>query len=264
MARQSDRDVSAFSCSDAGRRAAVTVWLAQSGEIGREEQAAWLALLSHEERAHWQILAVPTVRAQYLAGRALVRTALSRHTGVPAHAWCFGAGPRGKPFIAAPQEWRGLRFNLSHSGGLLACAVGRVGRLGIDVEHIRAMPDWPALARRVCSTAEQEQLMQRMPEAQLEHFYTLWTMKEAYGKACGTGLALPMRDIEFEFGPAGASLRPSGQVAVGGHWRFPQFRSRGNYRMALALPLSPEQPLSVTLRPAWDDPAGSAPTWECI
>jgi len=234
------------------------VWLARRGAAGPDQQAAWLTLLDANERVRWQGLELAAVRDRYLAGRALVRMALSRHTGVRPDAWRFGTGPRGKPFIAAPQAWHGLRFNLSHADDLLACAVGRVGRLGIDVEHARVLPDWPVLARRICSPAEQDYLARAAARRRAEQFCAVWTLKEAYGKAWGTGLALPLADVSFDFGPAGATLRPSGRLAGNpAHWRFLQFRSRNGYRMALALTMPPERRLHVTLRAA-DALAGPA------
>src|SRR5436309_1300972 len=86
---------------------------------------AYLALLSTEEQARLQRFRRLENQQEYLVARALVRTVLSRYVAVDPRQWVFALNPHGRPDIAVPEEGRWLAFNLSHSNGVVACAVAR-------------------------------------------------------------------------------------------------------------------------------------------
>lgn len=91
----------------------------------------------------------------------------------------------------------GLQFNLTHTNGLIALAVTTQAPVGIDVEYLNRQAGIPKLASRYFSDEENSALYRLPAEAWSQRFYDLWTLKEAYLKACGTGLTTPLRDFSF-------------------------------------------------------------------
>ncbi len=135
-------------------------------------------------------------------GRAATRVILSRYAEVPPEQWEFTAGKYGRPEVTAPCRFRGLNFNRSHTPGLVALAVAEDRRIGIDVEDVERGPFDRRVAAHCFSTAERERLDARLPEGRDRGSLELWTLKEAYVKATGRGLGLPIREIEFDLDSA--------------------------------------------------------------
>ncbi len=176
----------------------VEVWFADPAEI---DDAA-IALLDEGERERMERFLFERDRRLYLAAHALVRRALSRHADVDPAAWRFAAEEGGRPVLAGPAPVPPLRFNLSHCRGLVACAIARERDVGIDVERITELPR--ELIDRIASPGEAAALRALPAGAQPERFFTLWTLKEAYVKARGLGLALPVEQACFYFDAPGS------------------------------------------------------------
>lgn len=161
-------------------------------------------LLSAEERTRAARFHFERDRQVYIAGHALMRGMLARCTGRDPRQWQFSTGPHGKPeAIAAPGE-PGLRVNLSHTRGLAAVALTLEADIGVDVEWIERETSYMDLAGRFFSPQEQRYLASKPENLQRHVFFALWTLKEAYIKAIGLGLAMPLSD--FAFDPAGPSI----------------------------------------------------------
>ncbi|MCT7356888.1 4'-phosphopantetheinyl transferase superfamily protein, partial [Streptomyces sp. 15-116A] len=182
--------------------------------IGADETHVWVAvphtpadgarrtagqeLLSDEERARLRRLVRAEDRLAFTAAHALVRSALSRCVpDVPAGVWEFLRTPYGKPEIAAPRVRPPLRFSLSHTRGLVACAVTAGAPCGVDVEAVDRATDPTRLARAVCTPRERSWLAGLEGTARPAAFSRLWTLKEAYVKARGRGLSLPLSQCGF-------------------------------------------------------------------
>lgn len=157
--------------------------------------------------------------------------------GIAPEAIAFTTGAHGKPLLDGVAAASGIFFNLSHSDnlGLVGWAQGR--EIGVDVERWREMRDEAALVRRYFSPAEVA-AYEALPAAQrTEAFFNCWTRKEAYIKAIGRGLGLPLDsfDVSMESGDGARLLRPSGLSDDGRKW-------------SLAAPmLAPELSLAVVL-----------------
>ena len=103
-------------------RSGLSLWLAQPDDFATDEVVAKYApLLTEEERTRWQRLRYPRHRREYLATRALVRSALSHYRPLAPEEWRFQPNAHGKP---ATDPDCGLRFNLSNSLGLVVCLIG--------------------------------------------------------------------------------------------------------------------------------------------
>ena len=188
----------------------VHVWLADPGQVPEPAARAAAHRLSDDERERWQRLRRAPDRHLFLVAHLLVRTALSRHADVPPESWAFRATEQGRPEIRSP-EGTGLRFSLSHTDGLAACLVCREWACGVDVEPAGARRDPMRIARRYFTPGELE-LLEGLPETERhDRFLRIWTLKEAFLKARGTGIAGGLDRIEIRPDGAGgltATLHP--------------------------------------------------------
>jgi 4'-phosphopantetheinyl transferase len=176
-------------------------------------------LLSPEELARWQAFRFDRHRREYLATRALARTALSHRRPVRLEAWQFQLNAHGRPSVVPDC---GLRFNLSNCPGLVVCLVAEDIEVGVDVEPCERAEQIAELAAEVFSPRELAQLEALRGMAKLDRALSLWTLKEAYIKARGMGLSLPLKKFSFVFdGTEGIHLEldaSSGDEA--GRWQF--------------------------------------------
>jgi 4'-phosphopantetheinyl transferase len=222
------------------------LWLADPGDLAESAvEEACAALLDDAERARAARFRFDRHRREYLATHALTRVALSHAHPLPPQAWRFSVNQYGKP---SPIPECGLRFNQSNSVELAVCLVARstanpgaataeVGaEVGVDVESFARAEEIVPLAPRVFSAAERAQL-DALPAAERpDRALSLWTLKEAYIKARGIGLSLPLQGISFLFDGADAMRL---EVAPGVdddpvRWRFCRFDHAG-HRIALAV-----------------------------
>jgi 4'-phosphopantetheinyl transferase len=165
--------------------------------------------LAADERERAERFRVPVVRARFIAGRATLRNILGRLAGCPPSALQFAYGEKGKPYLVPPSP-RMPKFNLSHSHGLALYAVSLDREIGIDLEMIRQDRDHEKLARRFFSPIETAELMALPAPQRLPAFFDCWTRKEAYLKARGQGLAVPLASFDVSLAPG----RPAALLSV--------------------------------------------------
>ena len=155
----------------------------------------------------------------FALGREMARTLVGSALDVPPEAWIWREGPHGRPEIGAPASR--LHFNLSHSAGLVVCALSRDRAVGVDVEDLtRRAPD-PAIVSRYCSPVEAEDVCTQA-DGWRDRFLTYWTLKEAYLKARGLGISVHLSDISFTLA-AGDQARIGFRGSLAGtdeRWRF--------------------------------------------
>jgi 4'-phosphopantetheinyl transferase len=167
--------------------------------------------LDPQERARAERFVPEKVRRRFLCARGSLREILADLVDLPPAELRFGYGDQGKPFLDLPGD---LRFNLSHSHerALVGATWGR--DLGVDLEHLREGQDLRGLAERFFSEPER-QALRRVPEPEFRReFLRVWTRKEAYLKARGTGLALPLGDFAV---PLGDLRHPANLAWTRGH-----------------------------------------------
>ncbi|MEN9201610.1 MAG: 4'-phosphopantetheinyl transferase superfamily protein [Thermostichus sp. DG_1_6_bins_120] len=170
------------------------VWL--QGIPPLEELLPSLSLLSPEERNKAEHLRLPADQRRFLAGRLFLRRLLSRYSGLPPESIGIEQGPKGKPYWRDPPQ--PIQFNLSHSHEQILVALALNQRVGVDLEWIRPVRHWQAIAQRYFSPTEQADLAHCPEDERDALFFQLWTRKEALLKATGTGWAgaktLAMKD----------------------------------------------------------------------
>lgn len=153
--------------------------------------------LSATEWARAQRFRFPEHRRRYLTSHVALRDLLCARFGLGAAEIVFSENAYGKPALSAPI---GGVFNLSHSDEVALIALGSDGELGVDVEQCRSLAH-DDLARRNFSPAECEVLDRLAPARRLAGFFACWTRKEAYIKAKGMGLSIPLDAFTVEADP---------------------------------------------------------------
>jgi len=220
----------------------IHLWVAYPDDLKDEATALKCArLLSEDERARLERFKFDRHRREYLATRAVGRAALSAYAEVAPGDWRFEAGEHGKPAIvrasggqALCEQASGLKFNLSNSMGLVVCAVAHGLEIGVDVEPYTRAKTIEEVAERFFSARELEQLEPLRGEERRERGLTLWTLKEAYMKARGLGMALPTKLFSFVFeGGGGHRLEMDAEAEdAAERWRFCTLDHAG-HRIAL-------------------------------
>jgi 4'-phosphopantetheinyl transferase len=184
--------------------------------------ARWQEVLSSDELARAARFHFQRDRQHFVASRALLRTILASYLATDANSVNFSYSKREKPSLALAFADSKVTFNISHSGGIALLAFSRGREVGVDVEQVRCDFDLEAFARRFFSTHEQNQLAAVPEEEKVEAFFRCWTRKEAYIKATGDGLSLPLSQFDVSLGGgAGNGLlatRPDGREAE--RWRL--------------------------------------------
>jgi 4'-phosphopantetheinyl transferase len=140
-------------------------------------------------------------RMRFTRARATMRQILSRYVGVPPAELAFSYGAAGKPELSGDSEKSGIRFNLSHSGELALLAVTQKLAVGVDVELVDAKITGEDIAVRFFAAGEASRLRAMPPAERADGFFACWTRKEAYIKALGEGLSVPLDSFEVAFGP---------------------------------------------------------------
>jgi 4'-phosphopantetheinyl transferase len=214
------------------------LWYARTEVCCTPDRLAYYrSLLSPDEVARFERLAVDTLRDEYLLTRALCRLGLSRYTGFPPKDLRFSANANGRPHLDPPNGTLDLRFNLSNARHVVAGIFVRGVDAGVDVESTVRVSHVEEIAERYFSPSEQASLACLAPELRRARFFALWTLKEAYVKARGLGLAAGLREFSFEL-DAPPPLRVAFDPAFdddAARWQFGLFQPDDQHCIALAL-----------------------------
>lgn len=183
------------------------------------ERQALAGLLDDGERARADRFRFPAHSRRFQVAHARLRQELAAVLQVQPAGLEFDTGEHGKPRIAGPSSLCSLEFNLSHSGslGLVGWARGRA--IGVDIEFWRAVSDEAALVRRYFSASEIAAYESLASPRRTRGFFNGWTRKEAYVKAVGRGLGLPLDSFDVSLDDDDARLlRPSAIGEDGRTW----------------------------------------------
>lgn len=199
-----------------------------------EQFAAAFRTLSPAERERASRFVFERDRLDFVIAHALLRRELSDRHDLPAEAWTFATTEFGKPLVTGPPA-ADIAFNLSHTRGLVACAVSTGCDVGIDVEAVDGPASMLDLAAHYFSSREIADL-QRCPAAERQtRFIELWTLKEAYVKAMSIGLSHPLHTFSFLFEPPASLRLETGPTHDPREWQFALFALAERYRMAVAV-----------------------------
>jgi 4'-phosphopantetheinyl transferase len=201
-----------------------------------EALAAAVDLLSADERGRCERFVRSADRRDFAFAHALLRRTLTDCGDRPPREWRFIECAGGKPQL--PRKMAGdaqLSFNISHTNGLVACAVTNGRAVGVDVEAIDRRLSAVDLAERFFSPAEARAVRSSSGSAIGERFIETWVLKEAFVKAVGTGLGSRLDDFAFAFDePSSIRFEPPPCVPVR-QWRFALFAPTDRHRLAIAV-----------------------------
>lgn len=210
--------------------------------------------LNTEEKARAERFLVPLARQRFIAARGILRELLARYLGLEPGEIALSYGPQGKPSLAPGHQSR-ICFNVSHSGNKGMLVFANDAEVGVDVEQVRQDFKGMEIASRFFSEQEIAELTE-LPEGMAsERFFDCWTKKEAYVKAHGQGLSVPLRSftvrlgkehqtIEDEAGKRWGCYRveagtgfAGAVVAAGENWKLKSWEWSAEEQKATAVPV---------------------------
>jgi 4'-phosphopantetheinyl transferase len=203
--------------------ASAVVWLFDAAEL--EGSLPLLErFLSTEEREKARRFVRPDVGRTCAIARGTLRWLLGAEIGCRPEEVAIVYNEFGKPELCGGA---GPLFNVSHSEGRIAIALGFGAPVGIDIERVRPGPEWPDLSRRYFAPREAEYIESLNPEQRNQAFFEIWTRKEAYVKAQGRGLSIPLDAFCVPLGPMslGAALVEDGT----GLWQAGPLATEGEF-----------------------------------
>ena len=228
----------------------IEVWFVDFADLPEVLPAAYDEVLDETERTRRARFLFERDRRTYAVAHALVRWMLSSfQPSVPPREWSFTTNDYGRPEIAASFA-SDLRFNLSHTRGAALCGVARRRDLGVDLEAVDRQASCVELADRYFAPAEVADLRRHAPQRQREAFFDYWTLKEAYIKARGMGLAIPLDGFAFHL-RAGEAIRLDCAAELadyGRAWTFAQWSFGERFRAATAARCAAGEMLRVMYR----------------
>jgi len=214
----------------------VHVWYRATEALDDTAIAAAASSLSDDEREQYGRFHFARDARDYAAAHALLRHTLSRSSERSPAEWRFEKTPAGKPLLrdagAAP-----VAFSLSHTNGMVACAVTSAAAVGVDVERVDRCVDTATVTARFFAPQEAAELTRLHGDARRARFFDLWTLKEALVKALGTGIASSFTSIAFTV-HAGRVTLIAPQLEPDG-WQFSLFAPSPVHRLAVAVQLPP-------------------------
>jgi 4'-phosphopantetheinyl transferase len=213
----------------------VEVWFAELGDSNSLD--TWESLLAPEEQERAQRFHFAPDLRRYTYGRGLLRWLLGAYLEMDPTDLRFTYSPHGKPDLAFGIAKRQLGFNVSHSGTLLLLAFAWERCVGVDVEQVREDVEVEQIAERFFSHNEREALLSLNEASRIPAFFRCWSRKEAYIKATGKGLSLPLSEFDVSLLPgqpaALLATRPDPREA--GRWTLYNLETGSEYAAAVAV-----------------------------
>jgi 4'-phosphopantetheinyl transferase len=217
----------------------------------REEISGYFNLLSPEEKARSERFYFERDCDRYIVGRGILRTLLSRYLGIEASRIEFVYGPHGKPAVATDSRDKLLQFNLSHSNDQALYIFGWDHSVGIDLEYICPMQDADDFAAQFYSARETALINSLSDDQKWDAFFKLWTCKEAFLKANGSGLSAPLDEVEISLDVDGSARLTSigGDSEQAANWRLETINTVVGYQAAVAVEGQGGQVLKLSFLP---------------
>jgi len=214
----------------------VHLWRIDLAAVAPAEKR-WQRILSDDERSRAARFHFERDRQHFTATRALLRTILANYVGMEPSDLVFRYSDKEKPSLDPRFSHDPVDFNVSHSGAAALLAFARGRALGVDIEIIRHDFDPAALAHRFFSKHEQTLLAAADPSEKYSAFFRCWTRKEAYIKAVGTGLSLPLDQFDVSLLPGDdhALLATRPNAAEAAEWSLREVPVNDGYVGALCV-----------------------------
>ena len=200
------------------------------------QRAFFQNTLDEDERSRADRFYFSRDRERFIVARGVLRVLLGRYLDRSPESLFFTYSTHGKPALALESGADAIRFNLSHSHGTALYAVTRGRELGVDLEFIRGDLEAEQIAERFFSQSEIGALRALPPDLRKNAFFLCWTRKEAYIKARGEGLSMPLDQFDVSLIPgepaALLSTHPDPDEALS--WSLTHLSPAPGYAAALA------------------------------
>jgi 4'-phosphopantetheinyl transferase len=206
----------------------VHVWLADLDQT-TERTSNLFDFLTDEERNRSTKFVQTRDRNRFIATHSILRLILGRYLESRPEEIKITSGPAGKPSLHGNYN---LRFNLAHSGELALFAVSLGHELGIDIEHQRAEFIYDEIVENYFSPKERAEFWSLDASLRDDAFYLGWTRKEAYLKACGQGLRVPLHAFDVSLDPNQAAMLTSGDQD---RWTLRSFSPKPGFMASLVV-----------------------------
>jgi len=180
----------------------ILVWTARLDDTAEMRFEQLARLLSRDESQRASRYRFERDRKRFVVCRGVLRELLGTYLGKGPEEIDFNYGPQGKPYLKGPQGQtnESVYFNVSHSSGWAIYALG-LDEVGVDLEFMRPIPEMQALVDQYFSPAERSAFDSIPTNLKVKAFYNCWTRKEAYVKACGGGLLIPLDQFDVSVDP---------------------------------------------------------------
>lgn len=197
----------------------------------------FFAVLSEEEKYRVNKYKFKSLRDRHTVSKGLLKSLISKYLNIETNEINFVQNEYGKPSLHLELNEIDLQFNVSHSEhlGMFAFTTGQ--ELGIDVESIQEIPNLNQIVDMCFSDFEKEWFYKSEPGLQKKLFYKVWTGKEAFIKANGTGLSFPLNEIEFKINSNKTIEFQSihGDLSYRGKWNIFTFNPLPNFISSLVV-----------------------------
>lgn len=195
--------------------------------------AYYRSTLSPEELQRADRFRFENLRHSYTRSRGSLRLLLAHYLGCPPNQIELTCRPKGKPILRDSSR---IDFNASHSGEMAIYAFTVGCEVGIDVEKLRKLDEPESIATRFFSMAEASELLSLTPEERGPAFFRCWTRKEAYVKAIGEGLSIPLDRFQVTLLPGVPArlVQLAGDMGKAADWTLDHLELAPGYLGALA------------------------------
>ncbi|WP_387692406.1 4'-phosphopantetheinyl transferase family protein [Photorhabdus sp. RM71S] len=230
----------------------IHIWYACDEEIDAEFALLhYKQFLTLDELEQYKKFYFEKNKHQYLVTRTLVRHVLCKYLqDVLPMELKFVTNTNKKPYVSPSQMRFPLQFNISHTDKMIVIAVTKSNEVGIDVEYLDRDNCTFDIAERFFAESEYQQLKALSPEQQKRRFFSLWTLKEAYVKACGKGLYIPLDEFWFSFPCVDAIdiTFSASRYDDPNNWQFWQIEPDKHHLVSLAIQQNPSLLYNLVMR----------------
>ncbi len=215
----------------------VHLWTVNTNDPGIEIDMLYENILSGDEKKRADRLRFPEERGKFIISRGVLRSILSKYLKSEPRDIIFEYNKYGKPSLPAAINPGNIKFNLSHSRNVVLYAITRNNEVGVDVEYLRDVKRAGKIIERFFSSAEMDFYRAQPDDMKTHAFFRLWTGKEAYTKARGTGFSLPLKEHYISLIPADTDRSHDEEFGVRDHERFSlyEIKTDNHYIAALAI-----------------------------
>ena len=200
------------------------VWTLSVTENDQRNFEKFSHILSNDELARLNQITHKKSKLEYKAAHILCRIMLSNFSDVAPADWHFETTEHGKPEISKKINHEKLRFNISHTNSMVACAITKKHDIGVDLECQSRFNNINKIAKKYFSSSEYDYFKNSSPTEQHKVFFSLWTLKESYLKAIGKGLREPLDSFSFDLDLLKISFLNSNVISNKRCWNFALFK----------------------------------------